>query len=79
MVPTVFCSAYIAGVNDALDLVAGRKGCVPRGVTVGQVRDVVVQYLEQRHLELRHRNAAGMTILALRDTWCPATTIAPPQ
>jgi hypothetical protein len=72
------CMAYIAGVNDALDLLAGKKGCVPTGVTLGQISDVVVQYLQQKHLEMRHGNAAGMTMLALRDTWCPAIIIKLP-
>jgi Rap1a immunity proteins len=41
-----YCIAYIAGVNDAFNITAGGKSCVPTGVTMGQLRDVILRYLQ---------------------------------
>ena len=44
------CTAYIAGVADAIDAsrsVPGLPACVPEKVELGQVKDAVVHYLER--------------------------------
>jgi hypothetical protein len=68
------CMAYVAGISDMLDDLAGDKRCVPDGVTVGQLVDVVVRYLEQKP-EIRHTSAAALAMTAIRNTWCPTVTI----
>jgi Rap1a immunity proteins len=38
-----YCIAYIAGVNDAFNITAGGKSCIPTGVTHGQLRNVILR------------------------------------
>jgi hypothetical protein len=43
-----FCRGYILAIADSkLESNATRNICVPRSVTVDQLRDIVVKYLEQ--------------------------------
>jgi hypothetical protein len=72
----LFCYGYIEGIADANDLEGLRESgfmdpkakrnalCLPAGVQLGQLKDVVVQYLEG-HPERRHRSAAALVELAL--------------
>jgi hypothetical protein len=72
----LFCHGYIEGIADAEDLEGLRESgfmdpkakrnalCLPAGVQLGQLKDVVVQYLEG-HPERRHRSAAALVELAL--------------
>lgn len=58
--PSAMCFGYIIGIADGMELIAGvadgdvRSVCYPAdGVTLGQVRDVVIKYLadnpDKRH------------------------------
>ena len=69
-----FCTGYVEGVSDAVDLVntLTAHGMYPRvclppaeqKVAVEQVRDIVVQWLTA-HPERRHQDAAGEALWAL--------------
>jgi hypothetical protein len=72
----LFCYGYIEGIADAEDIedlrasgfmdpkAKGNALCLPAGVQLGQLKDVVVQYLVG-HPERRHRSAAALVELAL--------------
>jgi hypothetical protein len=63
------CVGYVTAIADLLLYggvpALGWNACVPAGATIGQIRDVVIQYLYQ-HPEMRHQTAIGMTAVALR-------------
>lgn len=62
-----YCLGYILGVTDTLTTVRmtnSRNYCVPENVTAGQLRDIVVQYL-QRTPEKRHLSADFLVISAI--------------
>lgn len=69
------CMQYILGVNDGVrmgvnvaSVLGDRPGdyflCVPNGVEVGQLVQIVKAYLDQ-HPEDLHKNAAGLVTFAL--------------
>jgi hypothetical protein len=74
------CRMYIAGAVDAYNLLRGgetsKEGCTPRGVSGRQLYDVVVKFLRQNP-EMRHQNAGGLVMLAVRNAWCPTKPPAP--
>ena len=61
-----FCSIYIYGVWST------GKNCVPTGVILGQVRNVIVRYLEANS-QNRHWPAMILVREAIQQAWpCPA-------
>lgn len=62
------CIGYLKGVADALRSLGLADGLrtvnVPVGVTGGQLKDIVVQYI-QEHPEMRHVAAAQLVYIAL--------------
>lgn len=60
------CSGYIIGTLDTVEgLLEDKKlACVPPGVTKGQVRDIVIKYIEQ-HPEYRHFVGMNLVVLAV--------------
>lgn len=59
---------YIAGVAD---LGSGEYHCAPENVTLGQVRDMVTQYLRLNPSN-RHMSASVLVTLTLMEKWpCP--------
>jgi hypothetical protein len=60
------CLGYIMGIVDALDgnQIGGQKACFSASMTGGQIRDVVVKFL-QSHPEIRHYQASGVVTEAL--------------
>lgn len=59
---------YIAGVSD---LGSGDYHCAPESVTLGQVRDMVTQYLRTNPSN-RHMSAALLVTYTLMEQWpCP--------
>jgi hypothetical protein len=75
------CVAYVTGVADVMgtapdsgETVAGKRACFTAQITMGQTRDVAVNYLT-RHPELRHYAAAPLVAWALAEAFpCPAVT-----
>lgn len=59
-----FCNGYISGVADVLASQSGNSMCLPKGVVIKQVADVVMKYLTD-HPESRHYNANSEIFLAL--------------
>ncbi len=69
-----YCLGYMAGTFDALDGAdrgaGGYTFCNP-GVTLNQVRDVVVMWLSD-HPQHRHHDAHTLVAAALNEVWpCP--------
>jgi hypothetical protein len=64
------CFAYLSGVADALEMVAPRLTniCRPKGVTIDQMMDVLIDWLEDHPAE-RHRPAAKLAGLAFAEAW----------
>jgi hypothetical protein len=68
-----YCRGYAMGVADALMAVKAMKengwpiptACIPTHVKTEQVRDVVVQYLND-HPAIRHQAAGGHALMALQ-------------
>lgn len=62
--------AFVTGAKDTATLTAPEPGyfCIPKGVTNGQIKDVVCNWLASNPAE-RHKPAAYLTITALRQTW----------
>ena len=59
---------YVIGVADALN---GVTHCMPAGVTAGQLRDMVRNFLTNTPA-IRHLPAADAVTYVLRQTWaCP--------
>ena len=56
---------YIQGVSDSLN---GNRFCLPRGVNVGQLGDVVIRYLEA-HPEWRYYSGNALVIDALEEAF----------
>lgn len=58
---------YAAGyVKGAVDSANGGAFCVPSGILVGQITDVVFRYLDT-HPEQRHQSAHLLVITALKE------------
>lgn len=69
----VECARYTEAVSDTLDAMEGMGGmkeyyCSTNGVTVGQIRDIVLKYLRE-HPESRNEGAAGIAFVALADVF----------
>lgn len=64
------CLSYIAGISDAMDEnnVDGFTACIPGGVTAGQLKDLVTQWLFS-HANKRHYAASGLVAHALSDNY----------
>lgn len=67
------CVGFIMGVLDTIETMqaskqAHRQVCVPRGVTSGQARDVLLAYLNQKPQE-RHLPAASIVWTSLHQVW----------
>ena len=64
----MYPTGYIIGIADAFN---GGSHCIPEGVQVRQVRDVVKNFLEQTP-EIRHRPGDVIVYVILKNTWpCP--------
>ena len=64
-----FCTAYVMGVSDTIDFYQGSDEvekfiCLPSGVTSGQLRDVVIQFLKKNPAE-RHKGAQSLAFVAM--------------
>ena len=72
------CIGYVMGLSDGIavqqDLLLNKPRilwqniCRPEGVTSGQLRDVVVKYVED-HPEKRHEPVWLLAIVAMRSAW----------
>lgn len=64
------CLGYIEAVSDALsgNSVNGYEACIPLEVTVGQLQDIVVQYLRQDPRD-RHLGAIGLVAHAISNAF----------
>ena len=65
-----YCIGYTAGVVDSYPLMSDLVGriCIPPTATLGQVRDIVIEYLEASPGE-RHLEAAAIVLRALITTF----------
>ena len=64
-----FCYGYVERVADAMlgssnNSINGHRACIPAAVTVGELKDIVVQYL-YRNVAQRHLLAGGLVAEAL--------------
>ena len=67
------CIVYIQALRDGFDVLSAFLGrtnilCIPQEVTMGQVQDVVVEYL-RRNAPIRQQPAASLTLLSLLEVW----------
>lgn len=72
---TSYCLAFVVGVVDMLTLsreIEGKSDCTPATATAGQLRDVVLSFLQGNPAE-RHRPAALLVLAAMRKSY-PACT-----
>lgn len=69
-----WCLGYITGISDGVAFLQMGKPdrwtpiCIPIGVTIGQQKDVVLDYIS-RNPATRHEAISLQTILAWRDAW----------
>ena len=68
-----FCSGYISGVVDAIEYYQVSKGaeksvCVPKEVSIGQAKEIVMRYLTQ-HPDQRTNTASSLVWDALRNAF----------
>lgn len=61
----MFAIGYIAGVSDFLD---GMTVCSPEGVTLGQIRDLIRDYLD-KNPQKRHYSADSLIRNRLEQLW----------
>src|ERR1700733_12320471 len=71
------CLGYIQGTLDTMLLYSAARGdepfCVPRGVTVEQMHDAVVAFIEERPAQW-HEGAPGLVFGAIVKAWpCQST------
>lgn len=68
--PDVACVSYVSGVADTLEMVAPHLTniCRPGAVTVDQLVDVLIAWLEEHPAE-RHRPAAKLAGMAFTEAW----------
>ena len=67
----MYCIGYIAGAHDELVsrlLLQDQPNCAPARYTAGQVRDMTVQYLQQKP-QHRHLPANYFVVLAFLEAW----------
>lgn len=67
------CFSYIKGVSDLIDTFqetnkSAKAICVPNGVTISQMKDIVMKRLVQ-HPEIRHLSASSIVWTALVEVW----------
>ena len=68
--PPNYCMGYIMGVIDSL--IVFDYFCLPERATQGQLRDVVVKYLDEHPAE-RHQRGDGLVLTAIKMAFpCPA-------
>jgi hypothetical protein len=60
------CMGFIMGVHDLAS--GSNEVCAPKGVTIGQVMDVVKKYLND-HPEKGHYSADSVIWIALQEVW----------
>ncbi len=77
------CVTYIMGAYDAFmfqRLIRNQPRCTPRTLTGGQLRDVVVEYLES-HPDNRAMDASSLVWNAIIAEWpaCGTTTVRRPS
>jgi hypothetical protein len=68
---TYECVAYVTGAVDAFNTtreVNGLKSCIPAGVTVGQLKDVTVDFLRDKPAN-RNGSASALVFAATRKAW----------
>jgi hypothetical protein len=70
---SLIADAYAAGVKDGsmvTDYIRGNQSpiCLDKGVTVGQVSDVMCQYLE-KYPEKRHLAASDLALNSFAEAW----------
>lgn len=72
-----YCLGYVTGISDGITTLQMLNPphwtpiCKPDRVTDRQLRDVVVQYLDD-HPEERHEPISLLTVVAMRAAWpCP--------
>ncbi|WP_425495018.1 Rap1a/Tai family immunity protein [Pandoraea commovens] len=66
-----FCLGFISGVVNGANVMQTREQrviCVPSGVTVGQLTDIVVRAL-RTHPESRHMDAGFLTLVGVATTF----------
>jgi hypothetical protein len=61
-----FCLGYVRGVAETLMPLV--RICIPGNVTIGQLRDVALKYL-QEHPEQRHKHATSLLLSAFNGAW----------
>lgn len=63
---TLYCLGYNSAVADSLDSnsVNGYAACIPTSVSLGQIKDIVVQYLRSNPA-VRHFAAVGLVADAI--------------
>jgi hypothetical protein len=65
------CIGYVTATVDTLSFIPGMGFCLPLASTKGQIRDVVLKYL-QDHPADRHSVAASLVTVALWESFpCP--------
>lgn len=65
LIHKAMATGYIIGVHDATE---GALHCSPMGITVGQIRDMVHQWLRANPAD-RHHPANAIVVHVLRSTW----------
>jgi hypothetical protein len=73
----LMCTTYLEALSHGLSVAtlygAARIYCIPQGVTVGQMRKVVIRSLEQHPQDL-HTGFSLLAVRAFRDSFpCPDT------
>lgn len=59
-----YCLGVVAGLADAISASHGQQICVPNTATLGQIRDVLIQFLRQ-YPDIRHQPAGLLAYAAL--------------
>jgi hypothetical protein len=64
------CLSYIAGIYDTMhkNELYGYKACLPTNVTIGQIKDITVSWL-QRNPQYRHYVASSLVATALYEVF----------
>ena len=68
---TGYCMGYVGGVTDIMSdgtPLYGWKACFPKGVSLGQIKDVVTRWLANNP-QHRHYNAASLVAEALEEAF----------
>ena len=65
------CVGFIGGIADAMgagNIINGYRACLPAGVELGQVKDIVIQYLNA-NTQTRHLSAGGLVADAISNAF----------